>query len=93
MSEARNITPKQIAEELGADPKQLRAFMRSIASNGAGKGGRWMLTADEAEAIKSGWINKRSIQATPIVFKPEALEAIEAAAVEAAPTTNRRTNR
>ena len=91
-NEIRNITPNMIAEELGADPKQLRAYMRSIADNRAGKGGRWLLTIDEADAIKRGWAAKRSIQATPIAFKADALASIDEAATEAKPT-NRRAKR
>ena len=41
------ITPKQFANELSADPKQVRKFMRSITPDRAGKGGRWEIPVSQ----------------------------------------------
>jgi len=68
-SSGRNVTPKDIAESLGVDAKALRAFIRSITTNQAGRGGAWRFTNEEAAMIIDRWTNKRSIRATAPVFK------------------------
>lgn len=46
------LTPKELALELGTDPKTCRKFLRSLTSDRAGKGGRWVIDANDLDALK-----------------------------------------
>lgn len=67
-SEARTITPKDIANELNVDAKVLRSFIRSHTTNRAGKGGAWRFTANEADRIKRAFANRSTKRATAPAF-------------------------
>lgn len=41
----QTMTPKEIAVELGTDPKTCRRFLRKIANETPGKGGKWSIDA------------------------------------------------
>lgn len=50
-----NITPRQLADELGIDAKTLRRVMRSMTDKDSqpGSGGRWEIDAIAADAIRA----------------------------------------
>lgn len=53
-----NITPKDLAEMLGTDPKTVRKFLRSLTPERAGKGGRWAIDSElvpELETLFDSW--------------------------------------
>lgn len=57
------ISPKELAAELGTDPKTVRKFLRSLSSERPGKGGRWAISTADLEAIRSrfeGWSSNRA---------------------------------
>jgi len=47
------MTPKELAVELDTDPKTVRKFLRSLTPDRAGKGGRWVIDANDLDAIKA----------------------------------------
>lgn len=49
---AASVTPKELAAELGIDPKSLRRIMRSMAAETPGAGARWEIGADFADALR-----------------------------------------
>lgn len=59
------ITAKQLAGELGTDPKSFRRFLRSLTEDRAGKGGRWLFDDATAEAIRKAWEAKATKGTTP----------------------------
>lgn len=61
--ETTGYTPKQLASELGTDPKTFRRFLRGLTSDRAGKGGRWNIDEEGREAILKAW-NERSAKGT-----------------------------
>jgi hypothetical protein len=53
------VTPKDLAEILGTDPKTVRKFLRSLTPERAGKGGRWAIPASvipELETLFDNWV-------------------------------------
>ena len=54
------ITAKQLATELGTDPKSLRRWLRSITTNRAGKGGRWVFDPDTVTELKAKYAERSS---------------------------------
>lgn len=46
---ADHMTPAELAEILGTDPKTCRKFLRSMVPDRAGKGGRWALDRSQTE--------------------------------------------
>jgi hypothetical protein len=75
MAAAGFLSPKDIAEEIGVDDKLVRKFLRSMAPERPGKGGRWILPADEMDEIVEAfhvWHKGRSV-----VFSFRAAEAAE----------------
>lgn len=49
---SKNLTPKELADELNVDPKTLRRVMRSLASETPGSGARWEITPEFADVIR-----------------------------------------
>lgn len=48
-----SIAPKQLAEELGVDPKRIRAYLRSNYSrDDSAKNTNWALTAEVANDVR-----------------------------------------
>lgn len=45
------ITPTDLAELWGTDPKTVRRFLRANTEARAGKGGRWVIDEADAEAL------------------------------------------
>lgn len=53
---ANTITPKALAEELGIDPKRLRAYLRREHTRpGEAKGTTWAIPADVADAAREAF--------------------------------------
>ena len=61
---AETMTPKELANELGTDPKTVRKFLRSLSSERPGKGGRWAISTADLDAIKTRFENWNSTKAT-----------------------------
>lgn len=49
---ADHMTPTELAEILGTNPKMCRKFLRSIVPDRAGKGGRWALDRSQVDLFK-----------------------------------------
>jgi hypothetical protein len=61
------ITPKELAEACGCDPKMVRKFLRSITSDRANKGGRWAIdSADVPRLVEryNSWRKGRTVTFT-----------------------------
>jgi hypothetical protein len=64
-------TPKQLAAELGLDPKTLRRIMRSLAAETPGQGGRWEIDSDFEDAIRNRV--SRSHNRKVVSFRPKSV--------------------
>lgn len=62
-------TPKDLATELGIDPKTLRRIMRSLADETPGSGARWEITP-EFEAVIRERVS-RSHNRKVVTFRPK----------------------
>ena len=56
------VSPKDLAQAWGTDPKSVRRFLRSLTDNRAGKGGRWEISTDDVEALTEAWANRAKAQ-------------------------------
>lgn len=79
MSESANITPKEIADEMGVSDKRVRSILRSMTSDRAGRGNSWALTPEIADAIRAEITQRRTSngggkRVTP-VLRPEFVKA------------------
>ncbi len=66
--EAAALTPKELAAELGIDPKSLRRIMRSMSVETPGAGARWEIGTDFADALRqrvSRSHNRKVVRFTP----------------------------
>lgn len=52
------ISPKDLAEIWGTDPKSVRRFLRANTTNRAGKGGRWEISIDDVEVLTAAYNGK-----------------------------------
>jgi len=64
------LSAKDLAAELGTDPKSFRRWLRSLTATRAGKGGRRVFDADAADQVRKAW-NTRSTKGTT----PELIDA------------------
>ena len=65
---AKAMTPKELAAELGIDPKSLRRIMRSMSTETPGAGARWEIDAEFQEALRkrvSRSHNRKVVKFTP----------------------------
>lgn len=46
------MTPKELAIELNSDPKTIRKFLRSLTTDRAGKGGRWVIDSNDLPSLR-----------------------------------------
>lgn len=49
------ISAKVLADELGIEAKAFRRWLRRHTENRAGKGGRWVFSADEVTTLKAAY--------------------------------------
>lgn len=63
-STAGTISPKELANELGTDPKTVRKFLRSLSADRPGKGGRWAIPTDMVEELTDRFSTWSTNQAT-----------------------------
>lgn len=79
------ITPKQLANEIGVSPKRLRSFMRKLADDATkngnepriarvGQGNRYALSAADAKAIKGAWAKAHASKASDATSEGENAE-------------------
>lgn len=61
MAKQATITPKDIAEDLGVTPLQVRIFLRS-KNKGVGQGKRYKFTEKQAEKIKAAFAKQHGIE-------------------------------
>jgi hypothetical protein len=59
------LSAKDLAAELGTDPKSFRRWLRSLTSTRAGKGGRWVFDADAADQVRKAWTTRSTKGTTP----------------------------
>lgn len=62
------MTPKELAIELGTDPKTTRKFLRSLTTDRAGKGGRWVIDPADLPALKERFANWNSRTTTTLII-------------------------
>ena len=53
--EVNTISAKQLADELGVEPKAFRRWLRRHTTNRAGKGGRWAFSLEDAAELKAAY--------------------------------------
>ena len=68
---AASITPKELALLLDTDPKTLRRFLRAMTSDRPGRGGRWVIPADQVDAIRDRFNNWGGTKRTVFAFSDE----------------------
>lgn len=65
MSDAKPITPKELAAELNVDPKRLRAYLRAnFARPAEAKNTSWSIPADAAKAARDHFEAKKAVATT-----------------------------
>lgn len=52
------VSPKDLAEAWGTDPKSVRRFLRGLTPDRVGKGGRWEISTSDVEALTEAWNGK-----------------------------------
>lgn len=55
---------KDLAAEAGTDPKSFRRWLRSVTTDRANKGGRWVFTAEAKAALLEQYRNRNAAKAT-----------------------------
>lgn len=68
------MTPKELAAELGTDPKTCRKFLRSITDARAGKGGRWAIDSADLPALKERFATFQAHRTTMLVISDDDAE-------------------
>jgi hypothetical protein len=71
----KGMSPKELATELGIDPKTLRRIMRSMAQETPGSGARWEIDAEFAEAIRDRVARSHNRKIVKFVPKAESLNS------------------
>ncbi len=67
------VSPKDLAQAWGTDPKSVRRFLRSLTINRAGKGGRWEISTSDVETLTAAWVTK----ATTVKFEAKVADVDE----------------
>lgn len=62
--EVTTISAKDLASQLGVDPKAFRRWLRRHTENRAGKGGRWTFDASQVEELKAAFSKDAEAEAT-----------------------------
>lgn len=65
-TKGNQMTPKELAQELDSDPKQVRKFLRSLTTDRAGKGGRWVIEDSDLPMLKERFANWNSRSTTTL---------------------------
>lgn len=61
MANAQTLTPKQLANEIGCDPKSLRGFLRkNFARTVEAKNTSWLIDASAAKAAREHFAKQRT---------------------------------
>lgn len=55
ITEEVTFSAKELATELGIDPKSFRRWLRAHTADRANKGGRWIFTAETRDAILTAY--------------------------------------
>lgn len=58
VTEEVTFSAKELATELGLDPKTFRRWLRAHTADRANKGGRWIFTAETKDAILAAYASK-----------------------------------
>ena len=66
------LSAKEMATELGTDPKSFRRFLRTLTEDRAGKGGRWTFDTDTADLIRKAWANRATKGTQPTLADADA---------------------
>lgn len=61
---AASFSPKDLALAVGSDPKTVRRWLRSLTTQRANKGGRWVLDAATFEELKDRWAARGTANGT-----------------------------
>lgn len=62
------ITPKELAIELNTDAKTVRKFLRTLTTDRAGKGGRWVIDAADLDALRIKFADFNSRRTTTLTL-------------------------
>ena len=65
------LTPKELASRLNTDPKTIRKFLRSLASERPGKGGRWAIPTDMVPTLETKFADWNARSATVLSIDTE----------------------
>jgi hypothetical protein len=71
------LSPKDLAEAWDSDPKTVRRFLRSLASDRPGKGGRWIIEAEDLKALQESWNDWNSSRAVIFSFADAEAESYD----------------
>jgi len=71
-TESNTLSAKDLATELGTDPKSFRRWLRTLTSSRAGKGGRWVFDDEAADAIRHAWLTRSTKGTTPELAEADA---------------------
>lgn len=70
--ETETITVKTLCDELDAEPKAFRSWLRNQTNDRAGRGGRWVFTPEVAEQLKAKYAARAKAKATTPTLKDDA---------------------
>lgn len=86
---AKTLTPKEIAQQFGTNPKTLRKFLRSDAKGkgveSPGKGGRWAIPATSLKSLQKRFDAWKAVQALEAQKRRDALASTESDTEDEAP--------
>ena len=71
------LSPKDLAEAWDSDPKTVRRFLRSLASDRPGKGGRWTIQEDDVPALTEAFEDWNSSRVTIFTFADAEAESYD----------------
>src|SRR5687767_352601 len=72
---AASFSPKDLALAVGSDPKTVRRWLRSLTTQRANKGGRWVLDAATFEELKDRWAARGTANGTVMTLATNIEEA------------------
>lgn len=70
-NEGATLTPKELAIRFSTDPKTIRKFLRSLTAERPGKGGRWAIRTEDADALQARFDAWNTRSATVLSFDDE----------------------
>lgn len=66
------ITATMLAERCNTTPKEFRRWLRTVTTNRAGRGGRWVFSTEVADALVAAFNARAAAKATVPELKADA---------------------